>query len=556
MRDILQDSSTTHEYTLVGSESAGTGPETIDTYEHIPWTAYANMNSSFSECAGGRTTSSITSTHTISSSTIVKVKVKWGVKVDIATGASANCGGYILWVEVYRGGAWEVVPGTSHNVHGCSPISYTEFTDEISGLSLTGVTKIRAYADAHGDKHCCAACGGSTQSWSSIFELQAYIGISADYLNSSGTVPTTGSTTDYENPLEVYSSSATKNQGAYALKVVAVGGAIIEDNTVTKTISSTDLSSSTYDTILMDVYALRTGTQFQFGMGEAAATDNLVNVTVAAANTWETVALDFSGVTDANKNAIIKIGLKITNADSGNIVYIDNIRPALTTATWTSPVLEINAGTFGQMYWNEILPDDITPTDPVRVYTRNAETAVLCAAAAWSDALTTPTGSDIVSTGASSDTDDMKFFQFKVVLVSNDDGNNYTDFPYLYQTDGYVIRMDYYKVFAAAESAVEFIYRTGYRNFDKPFEDKTYKKLLSWHKGSEGTFDLSYDIDYETGTSYSFDDISLSTYPNRYESFFPNTAFGRDIRVQWYKDDNYAFTIRQLSIIVQNEPIR
>lgn len=554
MIDLLQKDDTTHDYTLTGSQSAGTGPETIDTYDSTPWTAYANMNSSFSQCSGGRTTSTITSEHTFVSATIIRVRVKWGVQVIVNSGASSNAGGYTLYLQVYRNSAWETVTGTEHSAHGGS-VAYTEFDDNVTGLALTGVTKVRAFADAHGDKQCCDACGGSTQAYSSIYEMSAYTGLQADYVNSTGTVPESGSVTDFVKPLQVYSST-NANQGSYAIKAVVSAGANTLDGVLTKTIVSTDLSATTHDTILVDVYALRTGTQFQLGIGEAAVTDNLQDVEVTTANTWETVALDFSEVADGSKDAIIKLGVKFTNTTTGNIVYIDNIRPALSTATWTSPILNTNAGTFGNMYWNETLGT----YGEVLVYTKNGTLAAI-GAASWSTALTTPTGSAIVSTGGSTNPADLAYFQFKIVFTSTDSTHDYAEFPYLSKAGGYVAKFDYYTVASTVESSVEFIYRTGYKNFDSPFEDKTFKKIVSVHEGTAGLMTLSYDIDNETGTSYgntagdTFKDISLVTYPWKWESFFPATAFGRAIRFQYYKDDLNTFKMKQIAVLLEKEPI-
>jgi hypothetical protein len=206
------------------------------------------------------------------------------------------------------------------------------------------------------------------------------------------------------------------------------------------------------------------------------------------------------------------------------------------------------------------------------VYTRNADTSANCSTATWSSAttgdytsgaLTNPAGSALKAfetdgSTVSTDPSDMKFFQFKIVLSATQTQTpdpDYSEFPYLYVNSMYLVQFDYYKTTSPAETSVEFIYRTGYRNFDKPLEDKIYKKIVSIHEGTTGTFNLSYDIDNETGTSYTFGSIALATYPWRWESFFPDSAFGRAIRFQWYKNDMEDFKIKQLASVIQTEPI-
>ncbi|GEM_PF-2311624 len=494
---------------------------------------------------GGNLSDSRTTQTSFSSSSIAKIVYSlYAYGYTDGYSSAPNSGGSAS-VELQQNGTWSTIysasDGGGGSGHGVS----------LSGTGTgawTGTTAIRAnissYASADHDVRVIGA----------ISQVQAYTLPICDYLNSTGTVPASTDTSDYVNLLECFSEDNVYNHGAYSLKIVCPPGADTLNQYFAKTVSAMDLSASTHDKILIDVYSLRTGANFQFGMGESAGTDNLVNVPIASSNTWETVALDFSGVPDANKNAIIKFAIKLTNTDSGNVVYIDNIRIGLPIATWTSPVLHITADQLGNMYWNEYLGAH----GDVGVYTRNASTDVLCQAASWSLALTNPAGSPIVSTGGSTDPNDLKYFQFKVEMTSTD-APDYAEFPYIYYANSYVVKFDYYKVQTNAETTVEMIYRTGYRNFDLPLQDKLFRKIVSIHEkagiGPAGYLDLSYDIDDGDGTSYAFAGIDLSAYPHRWESFFPDTAFGRAIRFQWYKNDIYDFKIKQLGVVMTSEPI-
>jgi len=84
-----------------------------------------------------------------------------------------------------------------------------------------------------------------------------------------------------------------------------------------------DLSDVTQ--IKFDIRSSRTGTYLQFGWGESAYSDNLSNITINSANTWETKTIDISGFSNSQKDAVRYLGFKVTNADSNFTMYIDNI---------------------------------------------------------------------------------------------------------------------------------------------------------------------------------------------------------------------------------------
>ena len=358
--------------------------------------------------------------------------------------------------------------------------------------------------------------------------------------------------------LEVYSeetivNNSTQLPSAYSMKAEAVITTSLND-TLSKTITAINLASAAHDRILLDVYASRSGTNFQLGIGETggAFTDNLKNVAVTTAKTWETVVIDFSSVADASKNAVIYIGLKITNADADNDIYIDNIRTGFVgTATYASPVYNINAadGALDKIYWNEDLQTKGgTYANDVKFYVRTGASSSACTSAGWSAAVSTPAGSDISGTTTND------FFQFKCELIGADT-TEYLYFPYLYKSGGYVVKFTFYQAASDAEDAVEFRYRTGYRNYGKIFNDKLFKKIVSVHSGSAGTFDMIAETDVEDTQSYTFSGISLSDNPNRYVTNFPSTMYGKELRLEWYKNDTNDFKLKQYAVLVEACPI-
>ncbi len=482
------------------------------------------------------------------------------IKFRFTAGITASNGRALMYLYLNVSGTWTLI--WSHDHTGAVPGSYDSGTVTTS-TGWNTVTGMRVVVQT-------ASTGGAYAS-AANYEIQAWEFPDCDFINSAGTVPTSGSATDYVYALDVFSEddSTLVTEASYALKIVVPPGADTLNETITKTITAIDLSAAIYDKILVDVYALRSGTQFQFGIGETAGTDNLVNIPVTASNTAETVELDFSGVADVDKDAIIKLAFKFTNTDSGNVVYIDNIRPALTSATWTSPILSISASSLGNMYWNETLGD----YGNVTFQTRNSSTPTGVSAAAWSAAttgdytgglLTNPAGSAMKAfaadgTTVTTDATLMQYFQFRVNFTTTQTQTpdpDYSQFPYLYILSTYVVKFDYYKTLAPAETSVEFVYQTGYRNFDTPLSDKTFKKVISVHEGKEGTFEFSYGLDYiSTWPSFAYDPINLAAYPRRWESFFPDSAFGREVNFRWYKNDIYDFKIKQVGIVITSEPI-
>ena len=304
--------------------------------------------------------------------------------------------------------------------------------------------------------------------------------------------------------MECYSEndSVNVNEGTYALKIICANGAITLDDTIVNTITSIDLSAATHDTILLDIKASRAGTNIQLGIdevgGDYSGSGKLQDITVSSENEWETLALDFSSVTDANKNAIVLLALKFTDTDATNIVYIDNIRPALTSATWTSPIYEINAETLDKLYWNEELTTYGNVTMQIRLDGDTDFTGI-----AWNTAVTTPTGSDQSSITANT------YIQFRINFTTT---NAYFA-PYVYQADGYVFRLVYSKIGDYYETSVPSVFQTGWKDFQIPGYKKFIRRIKIFYHGTGGvlTFNMKGDDDSQMNKSFNID---LSVSPN------------------------------------------
>lgn len=177
------------------------------------------------------------------------------------------------------------------------------------------------------------------------YDLNMYIGAFIDGINnltngwieelriSKGTARWTSNftppTSEYSESdtgnLLNYSEASIKNQGSYSMKAVALITDSLND-TLTKTLESgSHIDLSGYNTIKLDIRSSRTGQNLQLQIHDSGGTTSTYNITINSANTWETKTWDISGISDANKNDIDLIVIKITNADAENTFYIDNI---------------------------------------------------------------------------------------------------------------------------------------------------------------------------------------------------------------------------------------
>ena len=134
-----------------------------------------------------------------------------------------------------------------------------------------------------------------------------------------------------------YSEATIKTQGSYALKAVA---AITDslNKTLTKTFAvNKDLTG--INTLSFTLYSNRTGSNIKFGLHDTGGTTTEITPNVTSANAQQTITVDLSAVSDANKNDINTFTITTVNADSSNTFYVDNFNivfPALVETCTTS----------------------------------------------------------------------------------------------------------------------------------------------------------------------------------------------------------------------------
>lgn len=210
----------------------------------------------------------------------------------------------------------------------------------------------------------------------------------------------------------------------------------------------------------------------------------------------------------------------------------------LTSGTWLSPSAQLNPDSLKSLWWNELL----VGTDNVLVYFRTGATQALCEAAAWVGPFTNPNAQDL-STVTAAD-----WVQYRIVFSCTD---TTVSNPRVYSANGFILKFSYSKGAAIAETSVEFIYDIGFRHFDQPMVDKIFQKIGSYHEGTEGSFKVEWETENASGEFI----VDLTTSPERWSSFFPSDAFGKQIKIKVYKNDLYSFKLKELQGLYSPQPL-
>lgn len=158
-------------------------------------------------------------------------------------------------------------------------------------------------------------------------------------------------TLPYES-LRAYSEATIKTQGTYALKGVANQTTSL-NKTLTRTIGS-PVNLSNINSATFDIRSTRTGSNIKVGLRDSGGTTTEVTPNITSANTYQSVTVDLSGVTNANKDAIDQIIITIVNADATNTFYLDNMVAAYgslnDTVTLTKSSTDLSSYT-AILYW-------------------------------------------------------------------------------------------------------------------------------------------------------------------------------------------------------------
>lgn len=222
--------------------------------------------------------------------------------------------------------------------------------------------------------------------------------------------------------------------------------------------------------------------------------------------------------------------------------YNAAITVSATGGNWVSPTMEIKSETLSQMFWNEDIDDPVN--DDVKFYMKTGATSTACAAStAWSTVMTNPNGSTIDATAD-------EWAQYKIDLTCAD---STASNPRVYFSDGYVVKYTYLVGATNAETSVNWLYKVGFRNFGEPFVDKIFKKITAVYEGEEGSLNVKWETE-NTSTSSTFI-VDLTSLQERWDSFFPSTAMGKEINLEFSKNDLYDFRLKEVKGLYSPMPV-
>ena len=213
------------------------------------------------------------------------------------------------------------------------------------------------------------------------------------------------------------------------------------------------------------------------------------------------------------------------------------------TGTYISPVMQLGVGTFDKLYWNEKLGS----TGDVKFYLRSGVTSDSCEAAAWSDSVTDPNGSDVSTLGTAGE---RVYVQYRISM----DTTNTAYTPTIYKQNGYDVKLTYLKEGTVSESSVPLTWQSGWSDLGAPGYDKILKTVYIYYDGdSLATFKLTFE-NYE-GDEDHFD-INLTDDPTNYTERFTTGAFrGNKFRVKIENNDLYDLRIKSIVTVFDVEPI-
>jgi hypothetical protein len=123
--------------------------------------------------------------------------------------------------------------------------------------------------------------------------------------------------------------------------------------------------------------------------------------------------------------------------------------------------------------------------------------------------------------------------------------------PRIYMSNSFVLKIVYAKQGTIAEDAVEFKYQLGRMNLNTPAMDKIFKKILLVHLGSEGGVSVLWETENASG-SFSID---LTSNPEKWDSFFHDDAFGKEMDVTVYKNDIHDFLLKEIQGFYSPQPL-
>lgn len=302
-----------------------------------------------------------------------------------------------------------------------------------------------------------------------------------------------------------------------------------------------DLLSKSFDIDTSNIGSFtveRGGTDIEILYGGDSTTGNVYSYTNGSRDIINKTQADFSGTfTNAwyvptiaggdSQNALLEIAQTATidalvgTVDSlcGTVQFGCSLG-----GTYVSPIYDIGATSFNNLYWNETLP---TAGSGVTFQIRTATQDSAIPSASYSTAVSNPSGSNISNIAGGN------AVQYKI----NFSTDTLTNSPTVYSNNTYVVDLSYNISQGTGETTIPFQWQSGWLDFGAPAYKKSLKKIyIEYESGATGTLNVTLNnytssgtqTNYNYGTPVNFA-INLNTNPSEYIGYFPNGQYDGEL---------------------------
>jgi hypothetical protein len=238
--------------------------------------------------------------------------------------------------------------------------------NNVTKIYLDGVAQTQTYTDTRNYNSCNFRIGANLtggEFWKGkIDEFRVTKGIAR--WTSNFTPPTEEySAETLDQYITVSSEASIVNTGNFSLKAVAAATNSLNKFIIRTCSPTLNLSGKTI--LRFYIRSTRTGSNIKIGFRDTGGVTTEITPNVTSANTWQKVDTDISGVSDANKDAIDTIIVRVVNADAENTFYLDSfiafVDPALVVSkannyavlTWPEQLQVTKANGYAVLTWPE-----------------------------------------------------------------------------------------------------------------------------------------------------------------------------------------------------------
>ena len=236
---------------------------------------------------------------------------------------------------------------------------------------------------------------------------------------------------------------------------------------------------------------------------------------------------------DANSPVLeISRGVTIDQLTGTIDALVGTIDRAADSGTYTSPAIRTNMSSFEFVRWNEIIPPS---GGSVSVAIRTSDDGASWGD--WSAEYSTAAGSDISALTAK------EYTQYRITMSTDD--LQYS--PIMYNTDNFVIRVDYGVEGVGSGADVPMRWRSGWLDFGYPARIKVLRRIECFYSGKSDNLELTFE-NYDGDTDVFT--INLEKYPKYHIDSFSTGGFpGNLFRLTIKNDGLNPLTIDKIIVV-------